>query len=113
MSAPMITASIAASNTFHTHRSPPVNLPIIGALLVFADWLFFGRAIGISVAVCVATLTAAVLITNPIMANPREIAIGTGVLLAALLPTIEAPGAFPMIFAAAGLAYFALAAATP
>src|SRR5262245_45576045 len=105
----MATSSIAVSWPLSIARRIPVKLSVIALLIILADWLFFGRAIGISIPLFVAALAAAVLLANPILGARREVLIATGILLAALLPSIEALGVSSILFAAAGLAYFALA----
>jgi Domain of unknown function (DUF4173) len=108
----MTTPSLAVSQPFSITRSLPLKLFVIAAMIALADWLFFGRAIGISVAIFTVALAALVPIANPVQSGRRELAIATGILLAALLPLLEAPGVISIGFAIVGLCYFALTAAT-
>lgn len=108
----MTGSAIATLRMLPSARYLPAKLLIIAALVIFADWLFFGRAIGISVVLFVLALAVAIPLGNAVRATRREFLIATGVLLAALLPAIEAQGAMSTVFAAAGLAYFALALTT-
>jgi hypothetical protein len=105
----MATSSIALPRPLSIVRSLPVKLCLIALLIILADWLFFGRPIGVSVALFVTALAGAVLVANPMLGTRREILIATGVLFAALLPVVESLGVSSILFAAAGLAYFALA----
>jgi Domain of unknown function (DUF4173) len=108
----MITPSIAAPRPLPMLRGRLLKLSVIGTMVALADWLFFGHAVGISVALFTVALAAAVLIANAVQSGWREVAIATGILIVALLPILEAPSAISILFAMAGLSYFALTAAT-
>jgi hypothetical protein len=86
-------------------------IPLVGAgvaVTALADWLFYRHQPGISVAIFLAALCAAALLTNPVRANRIEFAAATAVLAAALVPTIEDFGLLSLVFAVAGTSVFAL-----
>jgi hypothetical protein len=60
----------------------PLKLALIAALTTLADWLFFRREIGISLAVFVMALGAAVLMASPTWPHRREIFAATAILIA-------------------------------
>jgi uncharacterized protein DUF4153 len=88
----------------------PLKLALIAALTTLADWLFFRHEIGISLVVFVIALGAAVLIATPTWPNRREMLAATAVLIAALVPLVEATNPFSVAFSIIGAAYFALVA---
>jgi Domain of unknown function (DUF4153) len=94
---------------FRTGRA----IPLVGTVAVvtaLADWLFYWHPPGISVAIFLAALCAAVLLTNPIRASRTELVVAIAVLAAALLPAIEDFGLLSSGFAVVGASAFALLA---
>jgi hypothetical protein len=98
---------------------PAIPFAISGPLLVLgagaavtalADQLFYRHAPGASVAIFVAALCAAALVTNPVRARRTELAASTAVLVAALLPALEHFGPLSLVFAGAGACVFVLLA---
>jgi hypothetical protein len=88
-------------------------LPSVGAaagLTALADWLLFRHTPGISVAIFVAALCAAVLMTNKVTVSRTGLAAGVAVLAAALLPAIEDFGILSVAVAIAGASAFTLLA---
>jgi hypothetical protein len=86
-------------------------IPLLGAgvaVTALADWLFYLHRPGISVAIFLAALCAAALLTNPVRASWTESAAAIAVLAAALLPAIEDIGLLSLVFAVAGASVFAL-----
>ena len=86
-------------------------IPLFGtgvAVTALADWLFYLHHPGISVAIFLAALCAAALLTNPVRASWTEFSAAIVVLAAALLPTIEDFGLLSLVFAVAGASVFAL-----
>ncbi len=86
-------------------------IPLAGAgvaVTAVADWLFYLHHPGISVAIFLAALCAAALVTNPIRAGRTKFAAAIAVLAAALVPTIEDFGLLPLVLAVAGASVFVL-----
>jgi hypothetical protein len=87
------------------------TIPLLGAVVAvtaLADWLFYQHQPGISVAIFLAALCTAALLTNPVRASRTEFAAAIAVLAAALLPAIEDYGLLSLVFAVAGACVFAL-----
>lgn len=84
------------------------KLVIAAVLVMLADWLFLRRPVGISAAVFLVFVALAMLAANPRRATRRELIAGTVLLLAALLPLVEAIGPLSLFFAATGIALFGL-----
>lgn len=92
-----------------TSEAPNHLRPLAAAALVAeADFLFYGHSFGISVLIFALTLAALSITTNPIIATRRKIAIASAVLVLSLLPIIEDCNFLSEIFAALGVATFAL-----
>lgn len=77
-------------------------------LVPLADWLFYGRRLGISALLFLLALAAFSLIANGLNARRREIATAVAVLAAALVPLIESANMLALAFGAAGIGAFAL-----
>jgi hypothetical protein len=89
------------------------TLPLLGAgvaVTALADWLFYLRTPGISVAVFATALCVIALLTNPVRASRTELAAAIAVLAAALLPAIEDFGLLSLVFAVTGSCVFVLLA---
>ena len=91
-------------------RKVAAKLALIAAIVALADWLFFRHTVGISVVVFVIALEAGVLVASPARPDWREMMAAVAILVAALLPLIEAPTVIAFLFCAAGAAYFAVVA---
>jgi hypothetical protein len=79
-------------------------------LVALADWLFYGRPLGISLLVFLLALDIGALVANPVRGKPRDIVAAFGVLVVFVLPLIVETSLIAFGFAAIGAAYFALAA---
>ena len=91
----------------------PRTARLIGAGVVvtaLADWLFYLHAPGISVAIFVAGLSVAALLTNAVRASRAELAVALAVFAAAVLPALEDFGLLSLLFAIAGACVFVLVA---
>jgi hypothetical protein len=106
----MTSESMAPSDVSATDEKWVRKLALVAALMGLADWLFFRHAIGISVVVFVIALEAGVLIASPARPDWREMMAAVAILVAALLPLIEAPTVIAFLFCVAGAAYFAVVA---
>jgi hypothetical protein len=78
------------------------------AMTALADWLFYMHPPGISFAIFIGALCAAVLVVNPIRASRTARVAAVAILAASLLPVIEDFGFLSLVFAVAGTAAFAL-----
>ncbi len=99
-------ASIAAAAPAHIDLRP--LLIVAAGLAAAADWLFYHRDLGISVAVFVLILAVAIVSTNRARIAPRWLAAGAVLLLAALLPVVEDVSLLSILFALLGSVAFAL-----
>lgn len=77
-------------------------------LIPLADWLFYGRRLGISALFFLVALAAFCLIANGLNARRRDIAIAVAVLAVALVPLVERANMLALAFGAAGIGVFAL-----
>ncbi|TCR70115.1 DUF4173 domain-containing protein [Bosea sp. BK604] len=77
-------------------------------LITLADWLFYGRRIGISVLLFLVALAAFSLVANGLNARRRDIGIAVAVLAIALVPLVESANMLALAFGAAGIGAFAL-----
>ena len=78
------------------------------ALVAEADFLFYGHPPGISILIFALTLATISMVTNPVIANRRTMAIAPFVLIVSLIPIIEDCNLLSELFAALGVATFAL-----
>jgi hypothetical protein len=83
------------------------------AAAVLADWLFYGHALGLSVAVFLAALACIAVLTNPVKARRRQVLLAVAVLVAALLPAFVELSFLSILFGVAGIAYAALMLTRP
>ena len=77
-------------------------------MTALADWLFYGHAPGMSVAIFLAALCIAALVTNPVRASRTQLAVGAAVVVTALLPALEDFGVLALVFAVSGACVFVL-----
>jgi hypothetical protein len=84
------------------------RIAIAVVLTALADWLFFRRVVGISLAAFLVAIAAGVLATNRIEAGRRATLIYSGALVAALLPLLEDVNVLSVSIAALGIGGFAL-----
>lgn len=77
---------------------------------VLADWLFYMHGVGISLAIFLVALCAAMPLTNTIQAQPPKLIAALAIFVVALLPLIEQLSAISAAFAIVGTALFALLA---
>lgn len=95
------------------HESPSMTdtfrPAFAGAMLLvaLADFLFFGRPIGVSLLIFCVVLTAEILVLHPVAARSRKVFLQLCLLAAALLPLAE--NVSPLSFAIAVVALSALA----
>ncbi|RDJ25492.1 DUF4173 domain-containing protein [Bosea caraganae] len=78
------------------------------SLILLADWLFYGRRLGISVLLFMVALGAFSLIANGLNARRKEIATAVAILIVALIPLVESTNLLALAFGAAGVSAFAL-----
>jgi hypothetical protein len=104
----MSSLSMAQLATPPAIRGALLRLGVGVAVTAFADWLFYLHPPGVSVAIFVTALGIAVLATNSIRCGPIGLLGAVALLVAALLPSIEAFGLFSFALAIVGSALFAL-----
>ena len=97
-----------AEHLLSTNAWPRQLLVVLG-LVVLADWLFYGHAIGVSALLFLLALAAAVIVASPPQ-RMREFLLALGVLAAALVPLAVEISPLSVLFGVLGTAYFALAA---
>lgn len=100
-----------------TRPAPPLrllgplrSLCVAAVLAAGADWLFYGRSIGVSLVIFAAMLCVALLVTNRVRTSSSTLVLATAGLMIALLPAIEHVGALSIGLALAGTMLFALVA---
>jgi hypothetical protein len=88
-------------------RSPAGRLVLALPLVALGDWLLRGPS-GSALLLLVLALALAAALTNPWRASPRTLIMAGAALVLGCLPMVEDVGLFPLAFALAGLAMFAL-----
>ena len=90
-----------------TSRVPTLRRPqailVLGALVLLADWLFWGHAPGLSVALFALALSAGILLTRPGGTSRREWGIALGFEILCNLPVIEQLQALSLLFTGLGI----------
>lgn len=115
----MNSATIAAEPSPDTNAKPVLQekgargLIAVAALAALADWLFFRRAVGISLMIFLVALIVAAALNNPFRARGRHLLLAGGLLVAAFAPLVVALNAISLLFALAGTAYFVVAMTWP
>ena len=89
------------------------RLLIAAGLVALADWLFYGRAIGVSLVVFLLALAAASLMTNRMLVGGRRAGMIAALFAAALLPLVEDLNAISAIFGVLGVALAVSALTNP
>ena len=88
------------ARTGATHR--PIVWPLLAALVIFADWLFWGHGAGLSLPLFAAACLLAILGLAPHRFAPRDrVRLGAAFLIAAL-PVIETAQPLALLFLIAG-----------
>ncbi len=90
----------------------PKRLMILAGLIVLADWLFYEQSVGISFALFVLVLAAAVIAGASHQGFRRGLAIHVFILFIALAPLVESFGFLSGLIGAMGIAYFTIAVTT-
>ena len=83
---------------------------VTAAMVACADWLFFRHPTGVSAAVFVVVLAFGTLLTNPVRADRRALAIAGAILGLAIAPAVYAATPMAIGFALLAGAHFALVA---
>jgi len=104
----MIIDSAAPADVSVTDDKWLRKLAVIAVMTVLADWLLFRRTVGISLVLFVIALEIGVLVASPARPARRKMLAAAAILLAALLPFVEAPSVIAFFFCLAGAAYFAV-----
>jgi MFS family permease len=90
--------------TARPERAP--KLALAAAATAVGDWLFYGHAVGISVALFLVVLAAGVVAGNVVQARGRTRVLAIGFLVAGLLPLLKSVDALSCLIAVTGLALF-------
>lgn len=104
------TSVIATSSILPVRGSWPWRIIIVAFLAALADWLFFRHVVGVSLALFVLAVAAGVLLANQIEASRREMLLYAGILVVAVLPSLEDFNVMSALIAALGTGCFALGA---
>lgn len=103
-------SAVAANPTLVTNANWLWRIAIVALLTALADWLFFRQYVGISFTLFILALGVAVLLANRTGASGRERILYAGILVAALLPSLEDINHMSVLIAAFGICCFALGA---
>jgi hypothetical protein len=99
--------SLAASTVESTSaEGDPLifKLAVASSLAAFAEWLFYGEPLGLSVAIFALALLIGTLAVNPVLRERRRMAMAAVVFVAGLIPIIEELGAISFILLVLALA---------
>jgi hypothetical protein len=104
----MTDSSAVASPTLVSNSNWPWRIALVAILTALADWLFFRQHVGISFTLFIAALGVAVLLANRTGAGHRARIVYAGILVAALLPSVESVNVMSVLIAVFGIGCFAL-----
>lgn len=85
----------------------PARWFLLPALVALGDWLFYGHALGLSLALFLAALAVTVPLANPVRRDARSLGTALALLVLGLLPLIEDTGLLAILFGIGGLLAFA------
>ncbi|WP_315836128.1 DUF4173 domain-containing protein [Bradyrhizobium prioriisuperbiae] len=91
----------------------PTKLAVALGVVTLADWLFYDRAIGLSLALFLLALVGAALMANRMLVDWHRAGIIAALLTAALLPLVEDLNAISAIFGILGVALVVSALTNP
>lgn len=103
--------SIVASDSIPSipaSRNWPLLFVLVAILTALADWLFFRQVVGISLPRFMLALGAAVILANGIETSRRELLLYAGILVVALLPSVEDFNVLSAVIAVFGIGIFTL-----
>jgi Domain of unknown function (DUF4153) len=104
----MTDSSVIATNSILPVRGSWLwRIAIVAILTALADWLFFRHVVGMSLAFFVLAVGAGVLLANRIEATRREMLLYGGILVVAVLPSLEDFNVMSALVAALGTGCFA------
>ena len=102
-------SAVAASPTLVSNGNWPWRIAVVAILTALADWLFFRQHVGISLALFVARARRRRAAGEPHRSKPpRAASLYAGILVAALLPSLEDFNVMSVLIAALGIGCFAL-----
>jgi hypothetical protein len=107
----MNSSASATSFPFSVLGNWPSRIAAVAVLTALADWLFFRQHVGLSLALFAVAVGAGVLLANPIEGDRRALLRYTGVLIIAILPSLEDFNVLSALVAILGLGAFALGVA--
>jgi hypothetical protein len=103
-------SAVAAAPVHVSKGNWPWRLALVAILTALADWLLFRQHVGIAFPIFILALAAAALLVNRTGAGLRARIVYAGVLVAAILPSLESVNIMSVLIAAFGIGCFALGA---
>jgi hypothetical protein len=103
----MMASAAAQPSGSLAHGSVALKSAAVVGLAGLGDWLFYGRVVGVSAAMFIVVLGAAVAAVNPVCRSAREVLSAAAVLMAGVLPIMLEPNAIGFLSGALGVASFA------
>jgi Domain of unknown function (DUF4173) len=104
----MTDSGAVASPTLVSNGNWPWRIALVAVLTALADWLLFRQHVGIAFTLFIVALGVAVLLANRTGAGHRARMIYAGILVAALLPSVESVNVMSVLIAMFGIGCFAL-----
>jgi Domain of unknown function (DUF4173) len=104
----MTDSAIATNSSLPIRDRWPWRIAIVALLTALADWLFFRHDVGITFALFILALGIAVLLVNRAGTSGGERAIYAGIMIAAILPSVESVNIVSVLIAGFGVGCFAL-----
>ena len=82
----------------------PRKLAVAAGMTAFADWLFYGHGIGLSLALFLLVLAGLSLLSNQARASRHQVAIAPAILFAGVAPIVEQPDLLSALFGVVAVA---------
>ena len=108
-----LASTIAADIQRDGHSSIPAKLGCTLALAAFADWLFYGQRIGLSLTLFALAVACVSVLFNQASLDLRRAGIGAAVLVAGLVPAVEELNTLSFLILMASLTISLLLATNP
>jgi len=108
-----LASTIAADFRPIKHSSIPAKLGCALVLAGFADWLFYGHRIGLSLTLFAIATVCVSMLFNYAALDPRRTMVGAAILVAGLIPAIEELNTLSFLILVAALAISLLFATNP
>jgi hypothetical protein len=108
-----LASTIAAEIQPIGHSSIPAKVGLALVLAALADWLFYGERIGLSLTLFAIAMACVSVLFNHAALDPRRAMIGAAILVAGLVPAVEAFNTLSFLILAMALAIALLIATNP